>query len=158
MKPNVVGYDIHLVLNARSRLLKCYDVRGHLRWSVMARGEGVAGPGWTMPYGDTPPGLYRCGECRPTLPEDPASVHESYGPWFIYLLDEEPRARGGHTGIGIHGGRDTTPGGRPSHPGALAMTHGCIRVDNEDLRGRVVPAVQFTQRHGGVAWLTVVWE
>lgn len=159
-KPKIKAGDIHLVLHARARVLKCFDSEGKLRWSCLARGEGVSGPGWTMESGDTPPGLYSCDQVIETRRNEPeyAQLMEVYGPWFISLNDEETRDRGGATGIGIHGGRDRSPGYRPARATDLAKTRGCVRVDNTDLVERVVPAVRFTQKQGGTAWLSVVWE
>lgn len=157
-RPDLQPNDIHLVLNARSRRLKCFDAGGRLKWAVPARGEGVSGPGWTVPNGDTPPGLYRCGHVLRTRADEPPGIWASFGPAFVFLVDEEERARGGHTGVGIHGGRDSTPGRSVEHGGQLMVTHGCVRVDDDDLMALVVPAIEWTQRHGGTAWLTVSWE
>lgn len=152
LKPN----DIHLVMNAKSRVLKCFDASGKPKWSVLARAEGIAGSGWDVTAGDTPPGLYSCGQIVPWRPEEGPEVLEIYGPFFIYLVDEEARARGGATGVGLHGGRDISPGKPPSRALDLMITHGCIRTDNDDLVKIVEPAVRWTRKHGGTAWLTVV--
>lgn len=159
-KPGVGQADVHMVLNARSRVLKCFAASGRMLWSCLARGEGVSGPGWTQTGGDTPPGLYSCDRVIPTVPgeEDYSRILEVYGPAFISLKDEEDRARGGATGIGIHGGRDRSPGFRPARALELAPTRGCVRVDNSDLMRLVVPAVKKVQAGGGTAWLTVSWE
>lgn len=157
-KPKLKAHDIHLVMNAKSRLLKCYDVAGTLKWQVLARAEGIAGPGWSVQNGDTPPGLYSCGQIIPWRPEEGPEVRETYGPYFIVLVDEEARARGGHTGVGLHSGRDRSPGRPPRRALELMVTHGCIRVDDDDMVGTVEPAVRYTQKHGGTAWLTVVQE
>lgn len=154
-KPTMTDQDIHLVMNAQTRKLKCFTRQQGLKWMVHARAEGVAGPGWDRTYGDTPPGLYSCTRIQPTLASEPRSVFETYGPYFVFLQDEEARRRGGHTGIGIHGGRDRSPGRPPSSAAELSITHGCIRVDNHDLEHQVIPAIRWAQRNGGTAWLTV---
>lgn len=157
-KPALKPNDIHLVMNAKSRILKCFDAQGRLKWNVLARAEGIAGPGWSVQNGDTPPGLYSCAQIIPWRPAEGPEVLEIYGPFFIVLVDEEERKRGGATGIGLHGGRDRSPGRPPSRALDLMITHGCIRVDNDDMTRIVEPAVRWTQQHGGTAWLTVVQQ
>lgn len=159
MKPPMKPNDVHFVFNARTRVLKCYGPDGLQRWAVPARGEGVAGPGWTMPQGDTPPGLWRVDDLIPTRPEEQPWVREVYGPAFLTLWDcEAQQRRVGRSGIGLHGGRDRTPGRGAQSGAELALTEGCIRVDDDDLMGRVVPAWQYIHDRGGTVWLTVSWE
>jgi len=159
VKPEMRPEDIHLVLSAKSRILKCYGPDGKERWRIPARAEGIAGPGWTMPQGDTPPGLWRLDELIRTDPQEGVRVYEVYGPAFFTMWDMEGQERSlGRAGIGLHGGRDRSPGRASGSGDELAPTQGCIRVDNEDLMTRVVPAWRYVRARGGTVWLTVAWK
>lgn len=150
-------YDVHFVVNARSRKLKCYDAQGQLRWVIDARCEGSR-YGYDVPGGDTPPGLYLVA--RPEYIHSTDEQARSFGPWFCDLEEQEDQERSrGRAGIGVHGGRGDASLAVAYHSKRQGWlpTHGCIRLQNEDMANRFVPAVVYTLRKGGSPWLTVVW-
>lgn len=157
MKPPVGPLDVHIVVNTVTDLAKCH-VPGEAapRWVVQARNEGVSGPGWDRPYGDTVPGLYRITRVEPIPRDDPAAP--SYGPVFLWLEEQEgQQAAVGRAGIGWHGGGSGLPAPLAPRQG-WQVTHGCLRSQNADLVERVVPTVRFTLARGGRVWLTVSRE
>ncbi len=146
--------DAHFYFSASGRRLYCRDWTGRLRWSVEARGEGIAGS-YDKVGGDTPPGIYRCGRPEPIPLSDPAV--NAYGRWFVDLeemFDQEVSR--GRAGIGVHGGGSEAP--KPLAPRqGWFKTLGCIRLQNQHLH-RFVAVVQTAQALGARAWLQVGWK
>jgi hypothetical protein len=156
VKLSLKPHDLHLVVNAAADLLKCFDAFGRKKWTVPAHNEGVAGPGWRVRYGDTPPGVYRVTRVE-RIPRNDADA-DAYGPAYLYLEPVSgPAAETDRSGIGLHGGGSRLPAPLAPRQG-WAATHGCVRTQNEDLMTRVVPAVEWTHSRGGTVWLTVTEE
>jgi hypothetical protein len=154
MKPKVKQNDVHFVVNANTRRLKCFDASGHLRWMAEAHCNGTNGS-YNVFQGDTPPGLYKCGLPDDVLPTD--SDKASFGPWFVPLIEMEGQmSRRGRSGIGVHGGGSGLADPFYALRQGWVPTHGCIRLQNEDVI-RLVNTVKFIQRNGGTAWLSVHW-
>jgi hypothetical protein len=153
-RPSLSDWDTHFVFNAGGHHLKCHDAKGNLRWQVRAIGYGTVGD-YTKVGGNTPPGLYCCGVPEAISPDD--KEKDSYGPWFVDLQEqEEQESKHGRAGIGVHGGGSGLPNPYTDTRQGWVKTLGCIRLQNEDLR-RFVGSVQYTQSHGGTAWLSVSW-
>ncbi len=154
MKPPIGPRDVHVVVNTASDLAKCF-VPGEAepRWVVPCRNEGVAGPGWDRPFGDTPPGLYRVVAVEYIPADDPGSA--AYGPVYLWLQEMEGQESAvGRAGIGWHGGGSGLTDPLAPRQGWMA-TQGCLRSQNEDLLLRVAPTVNYTIARGGAVWLTV---
>jgi hypothetical protein len=154
MRPDLGPHDVHIVVNTVSDLAKCF-VPGEAepRWVVPCRNEGVAGPGWDRPYGDTPPGLWEVVRVEEIPPGDPDI--NAYGPVYLWLQELEGQAASvGRAGIGWHGGGSGLPAPLAPRQG-WQVTHGCLRSQNVDLTMRVVPTVRYTHARGGRVWLTV---
>lgn len=114
------------------------------RWVIPARGYGANGPGWWMVGGDTPPGRYRLGDIT-AIPADDRQA-SAFGPYFIDLIElEGQESRFGRAGIGIHGGGSGLPEAWAARRQGWKVTHGCVRVQNEDLM-RVVNSVLWTRK------------
>lgn len=157
MRPDLAPLDVHIVVNTVTDLAKCH-VPGEPapRWVVACHNEGVAGPGWDRPYGDTVPGLYRVTAVEDIPPHDPEA--NAYGPVYLYLQEQEGQETAvGRAGIGWHGGGSGLPAPRAPRQG-WQVTHGCLRSQNEDLILRVVPTARYTLARGGRVWLTVSRE
>src|SRR5262249_46177606 len=132
MRPRLGSSDIHFVFNARTHLLKCFDSAGRCHWMIEAHGEGTNGPGYDVVGGDTPPGLYRCSPPE-AIPSDDAEAG-AYGPYFVNLLEmEKQESSRGRAGVGVHGGGSGLPNPYFSKHQGWVYTHGCIRLQNEDL-------------------------
>ncbi|GEM_PF-5499905 len=154
MKPNVQKNDVHFVVNAVSKRLKCFDASGQLKWTVEAHCEGTNGS-YDVFQGDTPPGLYKCGSPDDVLSTD--SDRNSFGPWFVPLNEMEGQlTRRNRSGLGVHGGGSGLSNPFYAMRQGWVPTHGCIRLQNEDAV-RFANTVKFIQRHGGTAWLSVHW-
>jgi hypothetical protein len=154
VKPPLKPQDVHIVINTVTDMAKCF-VPGEERprWTVACHNEGVAGPGWDRPYGDTVPGLYRVLAVEYIPADDPGTA--AYGPVYLYLQEMEGQESAvGRAGIGWHGGGSGLPDPLAPRQGWMP-THGCLRSQNEDLLLRVAPTVNYTRSRGGVAWLTV---
>ena len=153
-KPQINEGDVHFVVNAKSKRLKCFDSNGKMKWMVEAHCEGTNGH-YSVFQGNTPPGLYKCGNPDDVLPTD--GDKNSFGPWFVPLIEQEGQmSRYGRDGIGVHGGGSglTNPYYAPKQ--GWMVTHGCIRVQNDDLI-RFVNTVQYLRRKNRTAWLSVNW-
>ncbi len=151
--------DLHFVANLKTNILKCFVVVSdgvtQNRYNVPVRGYGANGPGWEVWGGDTPPGPYRCGLIYDIPETDPQAA--SFGPYFVDLeeLDNQER-RYGRAGIGLHGGGSALPDAWKAARQGWQVTHGCLRVQNEDLR-KIVDSIRFIRRNGGESFITVVW-
>lgn len=153
-KPEIRQGDVHFVVNAKSRKIKCYDSNGKMKWMTEARCEATNG-GYQNFQGNTPPGLYKCGAPDDVLSSE--SDRNSYGPWFVPLEEQEGQmSRYGRAGIGVHGGGSGLANPYYSPKQGWVVTHGCIRVQNDDLN-RFVKTVFHTRRSGRNAWLSVHW-
>jgi len=139
--------DTHLILNAQSREAKFYSFDGNLLYKapVLCRGQE---PDWRVRRGDTPPGLYKLGECwndhalvEPGVAPVHTDIRRKYG-WLTFdMVDLEGNEDGFfRAGIALHGG-----GSFAGWPGAWAPlqplypTHGCPRMHNADLKDKVLP-------------------
>lgn len=151
LKPN----DIHMVVSHAWRSLKCFKGDGTLLFTTDALTAGVNGD-YHLPGGDTPFGTYRfTGEIVKTTSKDPASEWASYGPCFLGLHDVDGQERLlGRAGIGMHGGRQGAHAPDPTHKRQLYPTMGCIRVYDDILMDRILPAVRLALRDGS-AYVTV---
>lgn len=110
----------HFIFNSNDFTCKVYDGICHTSvFQCEMRDTAVNGPGFER-WGRCPRGAYTLG--APVAVDEP-----SMGLWFIPVLDVPSRS-----GIGIHGG-----GSGLSDPFAArqgwVVTHGCLRVQNEDL-------------------------
>ena len=140
--------DRHLVFNASQHNLKCYRRDGTLEWHMEAHGEGTGGDS-SLPNGNTPPGLYLVGRIEQTAGDD------RYGPYAIKLDPVELDKGGTRDGIYIHGGGSGLK--KPLAPRqGWRNTHGCIRVQNDQL-GTIVNKVRGVQGRTGQVWVTVKW-
>ena len=145
--------DIHFVIDAERGRLKCYVYGGALRWTVPARCYGANG-GQDAIGGDTPGGLYRMGTPE-RIPDTDPDIN-AFGRWFVDLVEQQDQERSrGRAGIGFHGGGSGLAAPLAPYQG-WQVTHGCVRLQNADLQ-RAVDSILYTQKHGGTAWLTVVW-
>lgn len=149
--PNSHGFkpgDHHLIANASTQTIKCYNHSGDMLWAAPCLADGQH-PNWRINAGDTPPGLYKLGEIYNDYgrfaddPGYPPFCRElrSFG-WVSFDMidlegneDDNDRA-----GIMLHGG-----GTACGWPGAWARrqplypTFGCLRMHNEDLLFRILP-------------------
>jgi hypothetical protein len=63
-RPQEFGFkkgDHHLVVNAATKLAKCWAHSGLVIWEAPCLADGQH-PNWKANSGDTPPGLYRIGD------------------------------------------------------------------------------------------------
>ena len=114
---------IHLVYIDGEERLKVFNPCGSLAFTCECRNQTTA-----HGYGNDgkcPPGTY---DLLP--PEARSNVAE--GHWFIPLADVP-----GRVGIGLHGGGTGLPGALTADRQGWQVTHGCLRLQNEDL-ARVV--------------------
>lgn len=147
--------DVHFVVNALTNRLKCFDGSGRLKWSIEARCIGSAG-NYDVVQGDTPPGLYKCDTPDDVLETEGDS--SAFGPWFVPLIEMENQLTSrGRAGVGVHGGGSGLKDPFRALKQGWVVTHGCIRLQNEDLT-RFVTTVRYIQRQGGAAWLSVYWK
>lgn len=151
--------DLHFVANLKTNTLKCFavesDGRSENRYNVPVRGYGANGPGWSVPGGDTPPGPYRAGSLHEIPESDPQSA--AFGPFFLDLEElNGQEMRYGRAGIGMHGGGSGLADPWHAARQGWQVTHGCLRLQNEDLM-RVMDSIKFIRKRGGEAFITVVW-
>lgn len=147
--PDAHGFkpgDYHIVANDAVGKIKCYDYSGALMWELSCLCRGQYEDNYFGRNGDTPAGLYKCGQIYRDYEqagESSAYTRDrmSYGWYSIDLVElESQEANLGRAGIMIHGG-----GSGCGWPGAwepkqaLFSTLGCIRMHNQDLRDKVVP-------------------
>lgn len=141
MKPG----DYHLVVNGQAQRMAAFDHTGKKLWTIPCRPWGQHRH-WREPYGDTPPGLYKCGVVYDTKGED------AYGPYCIDMIDLEDQETGnGRAGISLHGGGTGLLNPHAPYQG-WRNTHGCLRVQNADLLDKVLPLV----KRPGDTFITVV--
>lgn len=150
--------DTHLVINAQSSEAKFFDFSGNLLYKapILCRGQS---DDWRVVRGNTPPGLYKLGECwndYALVPSGETPVHtdvrRQYG-WLTFdMIDLEGNEDGNfRSGIALHGGGSAAgwPGAwAPKQP--LYSTHGCLRMHNSDLRDKVLPCWK-----GGTVYVSV---
>lgn len=150
-KPALGLLDIHIVVNAKTRLAKCFVAGGELRWTVPVLAEGLSRDteAWG---GDTPEGLWEVTAAEKIPRTDPDA--DAFGWWFLYLLCHEAIKRAA-VGIGWHGGGSDAPDPWAARQD-LGHTLGCLRSFNEDLDKKIVPSVLYTLKRGGRVWLSVV--
>jgi hypothetical protein len=147
-RPQEFGFkkgDHHLVVNAATKLAKCWAHSGLVIWEAPCLADGQH-PNWKANSGDTPPGLYRIGDVYSDYRINGANPAydrnlASYGWASFDMVDLEGNEdRNGREGIMLHGGGSTNgwPGAwAPRQP--LRATLGCLRMHNEDLRDKVLP-------------------
>lgn len=143
MKPTLDTNDIHVVINDwESRYIgeaKAYNAAGSILWKIPALCKGVEGARWSVRNGDTPPGLYLAGELFITQDNEPASIWNAYGKYFIDMIEQENQeSRYERGGIGWHCGGTAAPDPLASLQ-QLVPTLGCVRSHNADLAKTVVP-------------------
>lgn len=141
--------DLHAEFDPGRCTLKLFDA-GHQELFVCEARNRTTADGQYGHYGNCPPGEFVLG-----VPSPRGSI--PLGMWFIPVLDYDNNhamAEHGRVGIGIHGG-----GSGLLHPFAgrqgWQVTHGCIRVQNEDLQ-RLAVMVNDAQRCEGRVYLTVL--
>lgn len=140
--------DVHIVVDASSESMQCYDHTGKKLWQIEAHTYGQH-PDWRKTNGDTPRGLYVVGQIYDTRGE------AAYGDWCIDLVDLEDQERGnGRDGISIHGGGSASPRPFAEKQGWYA-THGCIRCQNGDMRKFVHPTISKLKAQGQKVFVTV---
>lgn len=147
--PHEFGFklgDSHLVLSASSGACQVFSWGGVKRASFPVLLRGLHRD-WRRPGGDTPPGLYKLGQCWNDWEESGGSVARStktrlsYG-WVTFdMIDLEGNEdRNGRAGLCAHGG-----GTALGWPGAwkpyqeLCHTHGCPRFCNAHLLDVILP-------------------
>lgn len=141
---------LHIVVdgNEGAQQLKVFGRDGHLVFRCAAHTWGQH-ENWRLPNGDTPPGKYEVGTIYDTTGEAP------YGHYCIDLVDlEGQETLNGRAGISLHGGGSGLSDPFAPRQGWVA-THGCIRVQNEDLE-HIVALIRDTVKHGSNVLLTVV--
>ncbi|HUI43523.1 MAG TPA: L,D-transpeptidase [Terriglobia bacterium] len=139
--------DRHLIFNASHQQLKCYKADGTLEWHVQARGKGAGDSSQTN--GNTPPGLYLLDWA------EHMSREKGYGPHRIHLNPVDLDKGKKRYGIYIHGGGSDLKDPFAPQQG-WEKTHGCIRVQNQDL-GLLVSKVHDVHSKKAQLWLTVQW-
>lgn len=153
-QPNVGKNDFHFVVGTRTYRMSLYTTSGKI-WEIDARTEGQL-RNRAAQSGDTPLGLYLCGQITATRPDEPQSTWNSYGEYFVDLIgqDGQEGPGSGRDGIGVHGGGTGLSNSLAARQGWVP-TLGCIRLQNQDLV-RFVSVVRIAQGRGGKAWLSVV--
>lgn len=144
--------DIHAVIENGS--MGVFNRAGQLLWRCEARTQGVEGPSPDVVNGDTPPGLYRAGVVIWTQRSEPQKVWRAYGHVFVDLEEQEAQEISrGRAGVGVHGGGSVLGNPLADRQG-WAVTHGCVRLQNEDAR-RFGHLVDATRKAGFTVWVTV---
>ena len=134
--------DLHVVFNDDTNRLTVWDAAHTTAATCEARNAATAGPGFGH-NGRCPRGEFTLG-----MPVAKGTV--PFGPWFIPVVGEE---RFGRDGIGIHGGGSGLARWDAPRQG-WAKTHGCIRVQNQDLE-TLVGLVKHALAAGGTVRFTV---
>lgn len=148
--------DLHLMIDADHKTLKVYSGIGTLFATYEAHCYGTNGPGWHVTGGDTPPGDYRIRSVESIPSTD--FQRDAFGPYFMALDDiSGNETNAGRAGVGIHGGGTGLPGAYTAKRQGWEVTHGCVRLQNEDLRA-LVKYVQACHHDDGQAYLTVIWK
>ncbi len=111
---------LHLIFNSETLTCKAFRDPGGQQVRAFSMHDRAVAEGFGH-WGRCPRGAYDLGA--------PVSLHDpAMGEWFIPLL-----AVAGRSGIGIHGGGSGL--GTPFAPRqGWIPTHGCLRVQNEDLK------------------------
>lgn len=154
MKAPMKAGDLHLVVNATDddqagepSLAKLYDHAGNLTTQIQCLAQGVNGPSYRVPGGDTVPGLYVIAYVLRTRSDESPGIWAAFGEWYMHLGAApgmaDPQTQYGRAGIGIHGGGSAlgirysdrllplakrTLSLAPNQ--ALCATHGCVRLRN----------------------------
>lgn len=134
--------DLHVLFNDDTNRLSVWNSRHVEIMAVECRNDATAGPGFGH-NGRCPRGVYELGK--------PVAAHDvPFGFWFIPLLGEEAHGRGG---IGIHGGGSGLKDSFAERQG-WQLTHGCLRLQNQDLDA-LVGLILSTKAARGQVYLTV---
>lgn len=145
----LAAHDLHFTFARGANRLKGFDAAGVELVNVECRNRtinnGYGHWGWA------PPGTFLLG--------DPATKHTpAFGRWFVAMLDwQECRAMAAYrrSGIGLHGGGSGLPDPfAPRQSPPFVVTHGCLRLVNQDL-DEVVHYIHRSQGVGGACYLTV---
>lgn len=144
---------LSLEVNAKLDIMKVFTEAGLLTHYV-AHCYGSAGPGWRVPDGDTPPGLYRIVQVDPIPITDPE--RDAFGPYFIALSSSTEEASVGRAGVGIHGGGTGLPGAYTAQKQGWEVTNGCVRLQNGDLL-HLVELIRQAEAKKITPTLTVTW-
>src|SRR6266851_1232877 len=145
---NLGFHDLHMELDRATRRLKMFDTHHRIIFDCEARNRTVAN-GQYYHNGNCPPGEFLLGPPRAcgTIP---------FGPWFIVILDYggyQTMAHYNRSGIGIHGGGSGLA--LPFAPcQGWQITHGCWRLQNEDL-DKLARCVSQWASMGGKTFVTV---
>jgi len=157
MKIKLKENDVKCVVSGHGHTMKCFNYEGILKWTIPCRADGVNGPGFAGPGGDTPPGIYEIGLITKTNKSEPLSIWHSYGRWFADLVElENQEASRGRAGVGVHGGGTGLKEPLAAEQG-WKPTLGCVRLQNRDLETRFIPMCQFIKSKGGKIYVEVVW-
>jgi hypothetical protein len=142
-------FDLHIIFNDDSDLLKLFDATGRLVIQCECRNRTVGGDQFGH-FGRCPRGEFVLG-----VPVKKKSV--PFGFWFTPVLDyanNHAMRDFKREGIGIHGGGSGLPHPMDDFQGWVS-THGCLRVQNVDNQ-KIVEFVKAAQVKGGRAYLSVV--
>jgi L,D-transpeptidase catalytic domain len=157
-KPVIKPGDFHIIVNDRESSfeseMSIYDSSGKLvhRLPCLAKGQTA---NYRIPKGDTPPGLYRCGQITQTRKGEPWHIWRSFGEYFIDMVGlEQNEEKFNRAGCGIHGGGSGLPDPLAPYQ-ELVPTHGCIRVRNKDLEDILVPMCRQSGTNKNTVYLTV---
>lgn len=122
-----------------------------------ARTDGWYGPGYEIQNGDTPPGLYECGQITWTRKDEPRKIWDAFGEVFVDLeeLQDQERSRG-RAGVGLHGGGSGLADPLAKRQGWY-KTHGCVRFQNEDIVKLVKNYIIPCKSKAGTAYVNVVY-
>lgn len=147
--------DVHCVVSRGAHRAACYDFFGKKKWTALARCDGAYGPGEDRVGGDTPLGTYVIGTLYRQEPG--TALHDTYGHRCYDLVElEGQEAKHGRAGISWHGGRDASPGRPPAAWHDLAVTLGCVRGDDDEMRTTIDRTYDFVTKAGGRVYVTVV--
>ena len=140
--------DLHAIFDRGARTLKVWDVNHQCVLSCEARNRTTV-DGQYGHDGNCPPGEFIFG-----MPIAMGSV--PFGPYFIPILDygaNHAMKDHGRSGIGAHGGGSGLA--QPFAPRqGWQVTHGCWRLQNEDLDA-LVKLLNAAHADGGVCYVTV---
>jgi hypothetical protein len=141
-------HDLHLILSRQQRRLEVWNAAHHSVFTCEARNRTTR-DGQYGHYGNCPPGEFELG---PPVRKGT----DPFGPWFVPILDyngHHAMRDHGRSGIGLHGGGSHLPHPMASHQGWV-VTHGCWRLQNEDLIHLMV-LVHEAQSASGQCYCTV---
>ena len=148
-------YDLHFVFHGPSRVLKCFDAQGKLRWKVSCRNDTVSADAKSRYFGHhghCPPGEYRFAHANKLDVPKP-----EFGFWWITIIDEFGAMKAyGRDWIGAHGGGTGLRDSFADSQGWV-VTLGCLRLQNKDIE-RLANSVNYTYSKNGIPWLSVVWD